>query len=736
MNRFEEKFLHPDRQYAIYPIIHGAAAATGEEAWSSALAGQRLSESKAAKLEKQGFAGIVGNIPYGPHYPDDPKEWEDAEKGFRDYIRRGMKTWIYDEKGYPSGSAGGVVLERHPDRPEFQAVGLYCYEYWRTLTGPISYRADVPGDKLEYAMLLPLDGGEAIDVTSCQNEQGTLYMEIPEGSYHLFMMSSRRLFDGTHAAESYSEPRNYINLCDADATRAFLEVTHEKYAEKLGDEFGKGIRAFFTDEPSLIAWNIRAGVYPIVPWHQHFRTEFEKQYGYPVSLAVVAVVTRRGPEMIKRRCDFWEFVAKEVSENYFGVIQNWCRQHGLASSGHMLEEERLQAHVYNYGSLYQCAKRMDWPGIDQLDSEPQRLMNTKSIPIARLLASFADVYGSGESFTEFSDHTSRMEDKQIGMNWIRSSVNWHYAMGINNMTSYYNFENFKEKEIQELNLYTARLGYMIRQGKRMSRVALLYPESSIWATYTPSTEVRAIDYSEDTVRIGETFAKASWELIHRQIDFDYIDEQLIADGEIKDGGLEWNGRRYECLMFPACHVLTIATVKKLKALLEAGVGVVLIGDLPKIARDTGKDEGFYEILSPYLGRSNFAVVPITTGWTLPGMEKIPAIPRPVTIAPHDLDCVLTGAEGIGSIIDGEVLSPGMLTHTRILEDGGLLVFVCNMGGKIYDGELRVKGGLSASRFDPEDGSCTEIPVRQEKDRGVLDIRLRPYEGFVYLVEKK
>lgn len=217
-----------------------------------------------------------------------------------------------------------------------------------------------------------------------------------------------------------------------------------------------------------------------------------------------------------------------------------------------------------------------------------------------------------------------MEDKQIGMNWIRSSVNWHYAMGINNMTSYYNFENFKEKEIQELNLYTARLGYMIRQGKRMSRVALLYPESSIWATYTPSTEVRAIDYSEDTVRIGETFAKASWELIHRQIDFDYIDEQLIADGEIKDGGLEWNGRRYECLMFPACHVLTIATVKKLKALLEAGVGVVLIGDLPKIARDTGKDEGFYEILSPYLGRSNFAVVPITTGWTLPGMEKIPA----------------------------------------------------------------------------------------------------------------
>lgn len=50
------------------------------------------------------------------------------------------------------------MLERNPDHPEFQAVGLYCYEYWRTLSGPMSYRADVPGDKLEYAMLLPWMG--------------------------------------------------------------------------------------------------------------------------------------------------------------------------------------------------------------------------------------------------------------------------------------------------------------------------------------------------------------------------------------------------------------------------------------------------------------------------------------------------------------------------------------------------------------------------------------------------
>ncbi|MCL2814249.1 MAG: hypothetical protein FWD23_06590 [Oscillospiraceae bacterium] len=716
MNKFEQSFQNPDRRYAIFPIIHGGVAApnTYEE-----------------KIDSLGYAGIVGNVPYGRGYPNDENEWKQTEQGFRSFVDKGMYTWIYDEKGYPSGSAGGAVID---ENPEFVAEGLYCYEYWRTLNGPMHYRSDVPGDKLFRAMLLPLDGGEAIDATHFLNEKNTLHMEIPKGEYHLFMMSSRRLFDGTHAAESYSEPRDYISLNDKKATEAFISVTHDKYAERLSDEFGKGVLAFFTDEPSLISWNIRSGVYPIVPWHRDFPAEFMAAYGYPIELAVVAVVTKRGPAYVKRRCDFWEFVGESVAENFFGTIQNWCRAHGLKSSGHLLEEERLQAHVYNYGSLYKCVKRMDWPGIDQLDSEPQRLMNPHAIPIARLLASFADISGENESFTEFSDHSSRMENKQIGMNWIRSSVNWHYAMGINNLTSYYSFDNFSAEEITELNAYAARLGYLIRQGKRDSKVALFYPEAAIWAAYTPSVRERAVDTSEDTMRVNDTFAKASWELLHRQIDFDYVDEQLLLDGEIKDGRLRYRAREYECIVFPAVHVISIAAVDKMTAMLEAGIGIVLIGGFPLLARDTGADEGFYQKFSPYLGRKNFAVIPVATGWTLPGMNNIPAIPRPVTVWPHNLDSVLTGAAGAGGYVDGEIISENILSHTRVLEDGSRIIFLCNMGGKNYRGYLRVAGGNSVKTANPLTGLIEPVHAKAENGMVAADINLRPYDGFCYIVE--
>lgn len=278
-----ENFFAPDRMYGIYQIIHGGVAASPTSMADLTGQGKPVSaDAEAVDLRRDwidrcGFAGVVGNVPYGDRYPDDDSEWTATETGIRGYIKRGMKVWIYDEKGYPSGTAGGVVTERHPD---FVAQGLYCYEYWRTITGPSKYRADTPGDRLVCALLLPNDDGdtrEPVDVTRFLDAGGTLRMEVPPGSYHLLMMSARRLFDGTHAAESYSEPRNYISLSDREATRAFLDVTHEKYAERLGDEFGRGVRAFFTDEPSLISWNIRTAVYPILPWHSTYPAAFEKK---------------------------------------------------------------------------------------------------------------------------------------------------------------------------------------------------------------------------------------------------------------------------------------------------------------------------------------------------------------------------------------------------------------------------------------------------------------------------
>ena len=708
--RFEkERFENPERRYAIYPIRHQGVVACGKDPEA---------------VKDLGFAGVVGNVPYSWEFPNDTKAWEETEKAYRSLIGQGLHTWIYDENGYPSGTAGGAVIDENPD---FIAEGLYCYEYWKTLTGPGRYRADVPGDKLVSALLLPLDGGEAVDVTDTQDARGTLRIEVPEGTYHLFMMSRRRLFDGTHAAESYSEPRNYICLSDREATKAFLRITYDNYAKRLGDEFGKGVLAFFTDEPSLIAWNIRTAVYPIVPWHHTYPALFEERYGYPISLAVTAVVTRRGPEVIKRRCDFWDFVSDTVAEGYFGTIQTWCHEHGVKFSGHMLEEERLSAHVINYGSYYRSMSRMDWPGIDQLESEPARLMARDRLPIARLAASFADINGEKESFTEFSDHTSRMENKQIGLDWIVASVNWHAAMGINNFTSYYNFSAFSEDQLRYLNRYAARMGYLTRIGKRASQVALLYPEASIWAAYTPSVAERARDFSPETLRVENGLRDISWALLERQIDFDYVDERLIEEGEIKGGALVYRDREYRCVVLPAVTVLGRGTMDKIKKMLDAGVGMVFAGGVPDRERETGEICDFPAEMMKYRHAKNCYV---SGEAELPGMAKIPALPRQMVLTPASLSCVLTGAEGLARVVDGEVISESILSHMRV--DGNMrLLILTNMGGKVYDGFAAVKNASRAEAMDPASGSVSPAETEKDGDGLRVHVRLRPYQAMAY-----
>lgn len=693
--KWENGFAEPDRRYAIYPIIHAAISDT-----------ERVEQYDAC-----GFAGVVGNVSYSgrnaeENYPSKAA-WDAAAAGAREYIRRGMHTWLYDECGYPSGTAGGYVTECHP---EMVAQGLYCYDYWRPLSGPVHYRADVPGDRLWKALLVPIEAGEAIDVTGSLNKNGVLHIDVPEGKYYLFMMSVRRLFDGTHATESWNEPRNYVSLSDKAATRAFLDCTHEKYKELLGDEFGRGVLAMFTDEPSLISWGIRTGSFPILPWLESYPADFEAKYGYEFYKACVAVVLDLGPQKVKRRCDFWEFIADTVADGYFGPIREWCHQNGLKSSGHLLEEERLQSHVYCYGSFYRSMRQLDWPGIDQLETRPAFLMDTDNIPIARLVASFADISGEHEVFTEFSDHTVHAREGGHGaLGDYYSSVNWHLAMGVNNFTSYYSWVDITDDQKRQLNRYTARSGWLLRQGRRDSTVAVFYPEAAMWDAYTPSTEERAVNSSEKTLRLDRTFNAVSWGLLHRQIDYDYIDCDLLLKGEIRDGRLCRGDRTYAAVILPCTHVLEDAAAEKLLALAAAGIPVLFCEDIPRISRETGDASPFADALTAACDGGGMYFAPLDG---LDGLlDRLPALCRPVML------CTAGGTD-----------HPELLSHCRLTEDGTRIAYLANMSNAPLTGVLQITGGAAeVAEANAVTGTIAPLPAGQPTT-------IQPGEGRFFLIK--
>ncbi|HPS52702.1 MAG TPA: glycosyl hydrolase, partial [Phycisphaerae bacterium] len=565
-------------------------------------------------------------------------------------------------------------------------------------------------------------------ISKFADEYGTLRFDVPEGSYRLVLMSSRVLYDGTHVTENLSDPRYCVNLADRDATRKFIEVTHEKYFEVCGEEFGKSILAFFTDEPSLIAWHIRPGTFPMLPWHSSFPQEFKKRYGYPIVDAVLAVFRNAGEQTVKRRCDFWEFIADQVAANYFGEIQEWCHAHGLKSSGHMLWEEKLCWHVHNYGSFYRCAKRLDWPGIDQLSCVPQQLMEADYIPISRLLASIADISGEKESFTEFSDFAATPQNVHISIDWIRATVNWHLAQGINNFTSYHLWNRYKDTEIRELNDYTARLSQIMHQGKRDSRVAVLYPEATIWNAFNPSAGGDdAKEKNGHISRIDNVFAVTSWELLKSHIDFDYVDDQLLLDARLVNGKLLYKNRTYECLILPAVEVLGKAIIDKIVAMLRAGVKVIFVGGEPELIRDNGDKIDFLSLLSEFVSNQDFERISATNE----NMFKTSKLlPRTFRLQMKDY----TAAVGAYNIPADNLIRIQM-THSRILDDGTRLVMVANMGGSSFIGNIAIDTPCGDVRIaDPHTGKIIAAKTTRQPNQTEIAVTLPAYDSLVFIID--
>ena len=61
-----------------------------------------------------------------PAYMNNPVMFDNLRAMMKTLSDEELKVWMYDELGYPSGSAGGRVLDGHP---EYAAQGVRCRSY-------------------------------------------------------------------------------------------------------------------------------------------------------------------------------------------------------------------------------------------------------------------------------------------------------------------------------------------------------------------------------------------------------------------------------------------------------------------------------------------------------------------------------------------------------------------------------------------------------------------------------
>lgn len=460
-------------------------------------------------------------------------------------LKMGMFCWIYDEGGWPSGGACGRVLKAHP---EYARRFPDCIE--TTFKSGSVYRksrADILATFINGDMLIE-EGYKFIEDTSVDE-------------YY----SKRELFPIPGRSD-------IPDVSLKEATDAFIEMTHETYAKYLSEQFGRGVGAVFTDEPTLPR--------PF-PLHERIMAAYEQAYGESVLpyLPVLCGKVKPDEKGAQVRIQWFDLCSRFFCDHFLVPCKKWANEHGLAFTGH-LDRDNLAMGVMQGGNMHtlRSLRYLDIPGVDVIwrqifPGEPGvtcASAEEASDPpsngfFPRYASSAAAQIGVDAAVTE----SIGVYGNGVTYDQMRFVFGFQAIRGVNlfnPLMLVYDRRNFMmaaelpvfredqacHADLKDWNGYLERLSYITSVGKRVCDTALYYPVRDIWAGVCAE-------------EVAAKFEIVGQNLEAKQIDFDIIDDDVLENASgIERGEICIGKACYKKIVLPPCDYLS----EKSKANLE------------------------------------------------------------------------------------------------------------------------------------------------------------------------
>ena len=516
-------------------------------------------------LADRGFGGVVTNVSQR-NYATDPEEWRKMALAIDTACEMGLRVWLYDEKGYPSGGAGGLTVDANPD---FEALGIAMLT--RELAPGESITQELPRghECFLHAAAYPCKDGKITDFSPLHMVFGKTTDPVTLDNDAEFntpalacFFIKKRMYEGTHAQHNVCEARRYIDVTNPDAIREFIRNTYEPcYActkHHLAEGDGK-IEAMFTDEPSFMGCYINAGIYPssvhdayddslplypVVNFGRDVENEFSARYAYPLAPNLVYLFFGESEKAKQVRYDYYRLLSDLYEQSYFAQLANWCAAHGLPFSGHILLEDDIRHHVMFEGNFFSLLRHMHTPGIDMLHSIPTKVHNDAFTP--KLVSSIAHAYGRPHVMSEVSAHA---QGGKVTPMQMYASMSLQYALGVDTFTSYYSEQQAEPALYKQINQVLGR-AEMIMKGRHKANVMLYYPIETFQMHHKGSAVFYG-EYCAEENACAEGLRSLFYNLLDRQIDFDFTDCEYLEKCRVQDGWLHTPaGHIYSALVLP------------------------------------------------------------------------------------------------------------------------------------------------------------------------------------------
>ena len=496
--------------------------------------------------------------------------------------QKDMLCWLYDEDRYASGFGGGYVTKDIQYRERyllFTPCRQDGYEKDRETFQRKCRQGEEPKGYFVMAYRVRLTMGYLEEYVAEQEE--SIRCGDGETIWYAYLTVDEK--------SSWWNNQSYVNTLDKPALDRFIHITHERYYEKVGADFGKSIPAIFTDEPQFAEMenlNFAEEKKPVrLPFTDDFDESFQTAYGASLLEHLPEVIWEKGKDTAATfRYQYINHLTDRFVEAYAANVGSWCENHNLALTGHMKGEETLRSQTVFTGETMRSLRHFHLPGHDVLSDQ-------RDYPTAKMAQSVSRQFGRFGALSE----TYGVTNWDFDFRGHKMSGDWQAALGIavrvhhvswlsmegeakRDYPASINYQSPWYKEYPLIENYFGRVNAALTSGRPQVKVGVIHPVESFWMTFGPYDQT----YEKQEALENQYRDLCGW-LTFGQMDFDYISEALLAEetnGAFDSRGFCMGEMRYQVILVPGCITLRESTVDRLLAFAGSGGKVVILGEAP------------------------------------------------------------------------------------------------------------------------------------------------------------
>ena len=566
----KELFENPTSEYRGTPFWSWNTKVTKE-----------LVEEQIDDFKKMGMGGMHLHPRTGLETPYMSDEYLELVKVANEKAKANkMLCWLYDEDRYPSGAAGGMVTEDMRYRARYMLLS-------RDIKPEMCQSKEVFDEEIKKgekpigyyitSYQVVLEDGYLSSYARVSKEE-----EPEEGAiWHAYL----RLTD----EDPWYNDQTYLDVFNKQAVERFIEVTHQRYYEVLGDDFGKSIPAIFTDEPQMrgkfslpFAKSMEDAT---LSFTDDMPQTFEEVTGVNLLDIIPEILWELPRQAISvHRYKYHDHLAERFASAFSDTLANWCEEHNIALTGHYMSERNLFTQTYALSEAMRLYRNQQIPGIDILCDHKEFTTAKQAVSVARQMgreAASCEMYGVMHWDCTFKQHklqgdwlaalgiTVRVHHLQFMSMEGEAKRDWPASIGY--QSPWYEKYAYVEDHF-------ARVNTVLTRGKAVVRVGVIHPIESFWISYGPNDQTQDIREQLDT-----NYESLMQWLLYGTIDFDLISESILAEMEEDyDEGFSVGEVKYSVILVPDCRTIRRTTFERLKKFAKAGGKVVFAGKVPKL----------------------------------------------------------------------------------------------------------------------------------------------------------